>query len=141
MSTRIKLSIDDIGLITTFENLTRSSVKDCMVDNEKEKITFIVADGQAGSAIGKGGINIKRLEAKLKKRIEVLEFSKDPLKFVANVLRPIKIQNAYVSEKSDGTKTLYASVSKEKIGMLKSKIRSAKELIKKYFDFDEVIIQ
>ena len=98
MANKIKLSIEDIGLITSFENLTGASVKDCIVDKEKDKITFIVAEGQAGIAIGKGGMNIKRFSEKLKKKIEVLEFSSDPLKFVANIFRPIKLKNAYIAE-------------------------------------------
>ncbi len=141
MANKIKLSIEDIGLITTFENVTGASVKDCIVDKEKEKITFIVAEGQAGIAIGKGGINIKRLEEKLKKRIEVLEFSNDPLKFVSNIFRPIKVKNAYIAEKSDGTKTLYVSLIKDKLGMIKTKSKNARELIKKYFNIDEITIQ
>lgn len=141
MANKIKLSIEDIGLITTFENVTGASVKDCIVDKEKDKITFIVAEGQAGIAIGKGGVNIKRLEEKLKKRIEVLEFSRDPLKFISNIFRPIKVKNAYIAEKSDGTKTLYVSLVKDKLGMIKTKSKNARELIKKYFAIDEIMIQ
>ena len=141
MANRIKLSIEDIGLITSFENLTGASVKDCIVDKDKNKITFIVAEGQAGIAIGKGGMNIKRFENKLKKKIEVLEFSQDPIKFVTNIFRPIKLRNAYVAEKSDGTKVMYVSPSKENVGMMRAKAKSAKELVKRYFDIDEIVIQ
>jgi N utilization substance protein A len=137
----IKLSNDDIALISLFENVTKANVKDCMVDENKSKITFVVSEGQAGLAIGKGGMNIKKLEEKLKKRIEVLEFSQDPLKFLTNIFRPIQITNAYVSEKSTGEKVLHASVAKTNLGMIKSKAKSAKELISKYFNFNEIIIQ
>ncbi len=141
MANKIKLSIEDIGLITSFENLTGASVKDCIVNKDKDKITFIVAEGQAGIAIGKGGINIKRFSDKMKKRIEILEFSSDPLKFAANLLRPAKLNNVYVAEKSDGTKVLYISPSREKLGMVKSKLKNVRELAKKYFGIDEVILQ
>ncbi|MCD6575566.1 MAG: NusA-like transcription termination signal-binding factor [Nanoarchaeota archaeon] len=141
MANKIKLSIEDIGLITSFENLTGASVKDCIVDKEKDKITFIVAEGQAGIAIGKGGMNIKRFSEKLKKKIEVLEFSSDPLKFVANIFRPIKLKNAYIAEKSDGTKVLYVSPVRDKLGMIKAKLKSTRGLIKKYFGIDEVVLQ
>ena len=138
---RIRLTNEDIGFITIFEGITGATVKDCIYDKEKEKITFIVSEGQAGIAIGRGGINIKKLEDKLKKKIEVLEFSKDPLKFLANIFRPVQIKNAYISEKSNGEKTLYASISKDRLGMAKSKAKIAKELLKRYFDFQEVILQ
>jgi N utilization substance protein A len=101
----------------------------------------VVAEGQAGLAIGKGGVNIKKLEEKLNKRIEVIEFSADPVKFLTNVFRPIRLNNAYVSEKSDGKKILHVSIIKDNLGMVKAKTRHARELIEKYFKFDEVIFQ
>lgn len=137
----IKLNAEDIGLITFFENLTKASVKDCIINEKKEKITFIVSEGQAGLAIGKGGVNIKTLEGRIKKRIEVLEFSEDPIKFLSNIFRPIKIKNAYISERSDGKKTLHAVVDRENIGMVSVKTKHARELLSKYFKFDEVIFQ
>jgi N utilization substance protein A len=136
---KIKLSSDDIGLINLFESVTRAGVKDCIVDQLRGKITFVVNEGQAGMAIGKAGINIKTLQEKLKKRIEILEYSNDPIKFVANVFRPIKLHNAYVSERSDGKKTIHISVSKDRPGMLKVKMRTTRELLPKYFDFDETV--
>ena len=141
MGNKIKLSIEDIGFITTFENVTKTNVKDCIIDKDKNKAVFIVAEGQAGMAIGKGGMNIQRLEKKLNKKIEVLEFSSDPLKFISNILRPIKLRDGYISEKSDGTKILHASILKSKFGIVKMKITRAKELVKKYFDINEVIVQ
>lgn len=141
MAKNIKLSIDDIRFINFFEKITNASVKDCIVNEEKNKITYIVNEGQAGLAIGKGGSNIKKMENKLKKKIEVLEFSNDPTKFVSNVFRPINVNNSYVAEKSDGTKTFYVEVGRGKLGMKKNKIKTIKNLIKKYFKIDEISIK
>ena len=136
---KIKLSSEDIGYINLFETTTHASVKDCIVTPEKNKITFVVNEGQMGIAIGKNGINIKNLQDKIKKRIEIIEYSSDPIKFLANVFRPIKLNNAYISEHSDGKKIVHVALSKERIGMLKSKIRAVKELMPKYFNFDDIV--
>lgn len=141
MAENIKLSIDDIRLINFFEKTTKASVKDCIVNSEKNKITFIVSEGQAGIAIGKGGSNIKKMENKLNKKIEVIEFSEDPVKFVSNVFRPVKINNAYVSEKSNGSKTLNIDIGRGKLGMKKNKIKNIKKLTKKYFKINNVSIK
>lgn len=138
MQKRIKLSLDDIGYISLFENTTHAKVKDCFLNEKKDKITFVVNEGQAGIAIGKGGANIKNLENKLKKKIEVIEFSEDPLKFVTNIFRPIKVSNSYVSEKSSGEKILHASLSKDNIGMMKAKMKKVKDLLAKYYQFSDV---
>ena len=92
-------------------------------------------------AIGKNGVNIKKLEAKLSKQIGVIEFSEDPLKFISNIFRPLKIKNAYISEKSDGKKILHANISKDKLGLLKTKTKYARELLIKYFGFEDIIFQ
>ncbi|MDD5051045.1 MAG: NusA-like transcription termination signal-binding factor [Candidatus Nanoarchaeia archaeon] len=140
---RIKLSLDDIGFISLFEKVTKANVKDCIFNQEKNKLTFVVSEGQAGLAIGKGGQNIRNLEEQLKKRVEVLEFSEDPVKFLANIFRPIKINSAYVSEKSSGAKALHAQITKDaaNMGMAKAKMKTARELLEKYFHFDEINIQ
>jgi N utilization substance protein A len=139
MSKRIKLSQDDIQLISLFENVTHAKVKDCIVSENNDKITFVVNEGQAGIAIGKAGINVKNLEARLNKKIEIIEYSDDPLRFVSNLLRPISVNNAYISEKSSGEKVLHASISKGNLGMIKSKMRKVKEFLDKYHHFSEVI--
>jgi len=138
---KIKLGLDEIGFITTFENFTKTNVKDCIINTKKNKITFVVEEGKAGAAIGRGGINIKNLEQKLNKKVEVLEFSADPLVFLSNLFRPIKIKNAYISEKSDGSKILNASIARDRFGMVKAKMNYAKELIQKYYNFDEINFQ
>ena len=137
----IKLSLGDIAFINLFEQTTKAGVKDCIVDDQKSKITFVVNEGQIGMAIGRGGTNIKKLEKKINKKIEVIEFSQDPLRFLTNLLRPIKVKNAYVSERSDGKKTMYASVMKDRMGMVRSKVKNARRLLSKYYNFDDIIIQ
>ncbi|HDQ59908.1 MAG TPA: NusA-like transcription termination signal-binding factor [Candidatus Woesearchaeota archaeon] len=139
--TGIKLSLDDIAFINLFEKTTKASVKDCIVDEQKNKITFVVNEGHIGMAIGRGGANIKKLEHRMNKKLEVIEFSKDPLKFLTNLLRPIKVKNAYVSERSDGKKTVYASVMRDRMGMVKTKVKNARNLLEKYYKFDDIIIQ
>ena len=123
---RIKLNNESIRYITLFESMTSALVKDCIIS--EAKLMFIVDEGQAGVAIGKNGLNIKNLENVLKKKIEIVEFSNDPLKFLQNILRPFSLKNLYMSEKSSGKKAIYFSVQKTS-PLLLSKIKKAKPLI------------
>ena len=93
---KIKLDTEAIRYITLFETLTGAIVKDCIV--EDNKILFIVKEGYAGIAIGKNGKNVKKLNEILNKEIEVLEFSEDPITFVSNIFKPLKVKNAYFGE-------------------------------------------
>ncbi len=87
-----------MGYIRLFENITGARVKNCYRGNEA--LIFIVYEGDAGKAIGKGGENVKRLSGLLKKRIKIVEFSDDPIKFVANLIFPVKAEIKMEDEKT-----------------------------------------
>jgi len=57
----IKYDLQLIGYINIFENITKTNVKDCFMNN-KDQLVFVVNENQAGKAIGKNGLNAKRLE-------------------------------------------------------------------------------
>ena len=49
----IKFSANEIRYIALFENMTGAMVKDCIIDDEHGKVTFVVKNGDMGLAIGK----------------------------------------------------------------------------------------
>src|SRR3989338_9304713 len=88
-------------LITLFESMTGAKVKDC-IDNEK--LVFIMEENEMGKAIGRNGVNIKRMESALKRKIKLVEFSNDVLQFVRNMVYPIDISDV---EKENGAITIH----------------------------------
>ena len=48
----IKFSANEIRYIALFENMTGAMVKDCIIDDEHGKVTFVVKNGDMGLAIG-----------------------------------------------------------------------------------------
>ncbi len=136
---RIKLDTDTIRYINLFESITGTIVKDCIVDNNRNRILFVIEEGQAGIAIGKNGNNVKKIERMINKQVEVLEYSKDPIRFVVNIFRPVKVKEAYVSEKSDGEKVIYISLADDKVGMIRTKMKLIKNLVPKYFGIKEIV--
>ncbi len=131
----IKLDTDGIMHITLFESTPGARVKDCLID--EDKIIFVVQPGQASIAIGRNGANVKNIQRAISKQVEVIEFSEDPARFVANIFRPINLENEYISEKSDGKKVLYISPSKNSV-LTKMKLKKARLLISRYFKIDSV---
>ena len=67
MGSKIVYDMNTMKFISIFESLTSSSLKDCLDLNGK--LVFVVKQGEIGKAIGKGGVNIKKLERVLKRRI------------------------------------------------------------------------
>ncbi|MDD5416875.1 MAG: NusA-like transcription termination signal-binding factor [Candidatus Aenigmarchaeota archaeon] len=75
---------DTIQLITAFENMTKTEVRDCHVD--PEVIYFLVGTGKIAVAIGKNGQTIKSAEYQFKKQIKIFEWAEDPKDFIKNMI-------------------------------------------------------
>ena len=92
----ITLNTDDFKLISLFERITKARVKDIV--SNKQSVTVIVNPGEMGFAIGKKGENIKKFSNLVKKRVQVIEYDEDVVKFVKNILGSI---NADVTLEND----------------------------------------
>jgi len=95
-------------------------------------------------AIGKEGVNIKNLQRLVKKKVEIVEFNSNLIDFLNNVFRPIKVKDISDAGKNDGKRVIKITIeSGDHINpkaFIKGKIKRTRDLIKKYFDVDEVLI-
>ena len=122
-------------LITIFESMSGAKVKDCIVN---ERLIFIIEENEMGKAIGKNGINIKRMENALKKKIRLVEFSNDILQFVKNMIYPIEASNIAME---DGIVTIHGNDTTAKamlIGRERQNINHLSSIVKRYFDVKEI---
>ncbi len=137
----VKLSSESIRYLTLFENLTGASVKDCIVLDDR--VIFVVKKGDMGIAIGKGGINVERARELIGKRIEIIEHSDDPIEFIANIFKPIKVNVKLMNRR--GKKIAQISVSPELkgigIGKGGKNINKAKELARRHHDIEDIIVR
>jgi len=84
--TEIKLTSDELRLMSLFQSITSATARDCIVDDRMERVIFVVNKGQMGLAIGKGGSTIKQLQNVVAKKVELVEYSDDPVEFIRNML-------------------------------------------------------
>ena len=131
--------------IAFFESITGVTVIDCILDREKNRLIFLVKKGYVGKAVGKNGINIKRLNKLTGKNIEVVEYSEKIDGLIKNSLFPATVQSIRLSKNINGKKVVYVSVpSKEKglaIGKEGRNISRAILILKRYFDIEHIILQ
>ncbi len=133
----MKFDLKLIGYITTFENITHAKVRDCFFDKD-EILVFVVDEGEIGKAIGKNGSNVKRISFVLKKRLKIIEFSKDPVVFVKNCLQPLKVNASLV----DGKVVIKCETKQEKglvFGRDRNNFHAMQELIKKFYPVEIVV--
>ena len=142
--TEVKLTTEGIRYIALFESLTRAVARDCYIDDENDRVIFVVKKGDMGLAIGKNGNNINRVKRSIGKHIEIVESSGDVDEFVANALQPVSVKKVQVVSKENKKLAYVEVMSKDRgiaIGKNGKKIHKAKVLAQRHFGLDDVIIQ
>lgn len=139
----IRLTPTELRYISLLQDLTGVTVKDCIIDEESDRIIFVVARGQAGMAIGRRGSNIIKLRKIIGKDIEIIEEGSTLEELATNSVVPARVRDVKVTELA-GKKTVYISVYPEDKGIAigkngKNAIR-AKLILKRYYDIDNVVI-
>lgn len=135
--TRIRYDITIMKYISLFESMTGTKLKDCIVD---DKLIFVVQEGQIGRAIGKAGINVKRLNELLKKEIKIVEFSGNVIQFVANMIYPIRVQDI---KEENGVISIIGGDTKTKgmlIGRESKNLHFLTDVVKRYFKIEQIRI-
>ncbi|NVM54042.1 MAG: NusA-like transcription termination signal-binding factor [Candidatus Helarchaeota archaeon] len=142
MTTSIKLGGNEIRFISLFESITGAVARDCIIN--EDRIIFIVKPGNIGLAIGKKGVNIKRVRDFLQKPIEVVEFAQSPENFIKNTLAPARIKMITVTERRDGKKIAMVTVNEQDRGIAIGKngknVARARLLARRHYNIEDVII-
>lgn len=133
----MKLNLETIQQINLFENITKAKVKDCIND---EDLTFIIEEGNIQRALGKDNINIKKLQRLLKKDIKLIAFSKDPVKFLKNLIYPLRPDNIELKDNALYITTKDSRIKGKIYGRGRERLKKINIIIKKYFNINEVRI-
>jgi len=129
----------DVELIKTvnlFENVTKARVKDALY--MKELLTFIVFEGDMFKALGKNLENLKKMESMLKRKIKIVEFNNDMVRFITNLLYPYKVDSITVDGKIVTIRDEDVKTKGLIIGAKAQNLRQYESIVKKYFDIEEI---
>lgn len=141
----IKFTTNEIRYIGLFETITSATVKDCIIDEEHDKVTFLVKKGDMGLAIGKRGSTIAKMQNKVDKSIEIIEHSDDPGEFIKNLLSVAKVNSIEFSTNAKGNKIatldVDSKIKRSTIGKNGQNIRRARQFAKRQFDISDIIIK
>jgi N utilization substance protein A len=144
MTEKIKLTPDELRLISLFQTISSASARDCIVDDKMERVIFIVNKGQMGLAIGKGGATIKQLQNVVAKKVELVEYSDDASEFIRNILNSEMVNGIKINERSDGSKQAVVFVDPKRKGVVVGRegrnAEKARLLAKRYFQISNVLI-
>ncbi|MFC6836678.1 NusA-like transcription termination signal-binding factor [Halomarina ordinaria] len=137
---RVTLSDRARRFIALFEDVTDVAARDCIVDDDEDRVVYLVPPGEMGKAIGPDGYHVERVEERLGRRVELVEDADTPEAFVANALAPAAVYNVTVSRNRDVV--AYAEVAHEDrgvaIGTGGRNIERARTLARRHYDIDDV---
>jgi N utilization substance protein A len=144
MTQSIKLSTDQMRLMSLFQNVTGAIARDCIEDEKQDRVIFVVNSGKMGLAIGKGGMHIKSLQNIIKRNVELVEFDEDPSKFLTNLLNSKLVSEVKINTRADGSKQAIVLVDPRKKGIVVGRegrnAEKARLLAKRYFNITNVLI-
>ena len=144
MGQKIRITGDEMRYIALFESLTGEIASDCIIDNKRDRIIFIVKPGNAGRAIGKHGSRIKMMRQMVKKNIEIVEYADSPIEFIKNSFAPAKVKEVRITERLDNRKVAVVTIDNYDKGIAIGKNGRTAErtrlLSRRYFGIDNVII-
>jgi N utilization substance protein A len=144
MTEKIKLTPDELRLISLFQSITSASARDCIVDDKMDRVIFVVNKGHMGLAIGKGGATIKQLQNVVAKKVELVEYSDEASDFIRNILNSEMVKEVKINERSDGSKQAVVFVDPKRKGVVVGRegrnAEKARLLAKRYFQISNVLI-
>ena len=144
MTLSIKLTTDQMRLMSLFQNVTGATARDCVEDEKQDRVIFVVNAGKMGLAIGKGGSHIKNLQNIIKRNIELVEYAEDPTVFLKNMLNAKLVSEVKINKRADGTMQAIVIVDPKKKGIVVGRegrnAEKARLLAKRYFEITSVLI-
>ena len=145
MTETIKLTTDQIKLMSLFQNVTGATARDCIEDEKLDRVIFVVNPGKMGLAIGKGGITIRNLQNVVKRNVELVEYSEDAAEFLKNILNPKLVSEIKINKRLDGSMQAIVMVDPKKKGIVVGRegrnAEKARLLARRYFQISSVLIQ
>ena len=120
-------------------------VKDCIIDEDNGKVTFVVKNGDMGLAIGKKGSTVTKVQRAVDKGVEIIEHSEDMTEFIKNLMSPAKVNSIKVLQKENKEKiaTVVTDNINKKIAIGKNghNIERAKLLAKRQHNISNIVLK
>ena len=137
--TKIVYDEDILKKMALFESITHSKLKDFFDDPVQDRLVFIVLEGELWKALGKGSMNVKKLEKAYNRKIKIVEFAPDKIVFIKNMAYPLRISD--VTEDEEGIVTIRHDDLQTKgllIGKNARNLRNMEKNIRRYFEVKEI---
>ncbi|MFO7794127.1 MAG: NusA-like transcription termination signal-binding factor [Candidatus Nanohaloarchaea archaeon] len=132
---------DMIRTLHMFESLTDVEARDCIIKDDEAY--FIVPEGKAGMAIGKGGQIVQKVQNQLGKTVKIYEYNDNIGAFINNIV-PGDIRGVDIEDTEEGKKVSINVPNSNKgkvLGREGERIESIRELLARTHNVKEVKVE
>lgn len=132
-------------MMSLFQRVSGATAKDCIVDQKMNRVIFLVSPNEIGLAIGRKGACVKTIENMIRRPVEIVVYSDDPVQLIKNSLNRKYVNEVRLSERLDGSKIAVVVLRNPKfqgavVGFGGKNAERARLLIRRYFDIADVRI-
>jgi len=130
-----------IRTLNMFESITDVEARDCII--KEQEAYFIVPNGKAGMAIGKGGKVVQKVQDQLGKTVKIYEYNDNVGAFVNNLV-PGDIRGVDIEETEEGKKVSITVPNSNKgkvLGKNGERIESIRDILKRTHNVKEVKVE
>jgi len=131
----MKLTQDDLLLMSALEKISGVTPKDCIVNNNS--IAYLVKEHDVGRAIGKNAQSVKELEKRLGKKIEIYGYGEKPEEMIAKAL---KVKFASATTKGGKIFIMLDGMEKKKLFGNMGRMRTIKEFVERNYGLEAVVL-
>ncbi len=144
MPEEIKYTEEELGLMAMFRNITGVQPRDCIIDDQFNRVIFVIDKGFMGLAIGRKGQTIAHVEKMVGRPVELVEFSDDPAEFIRKTLGERHVMDVKITSRFDGRKVGVVTIPVKSKGVVLGKggknAERTRLLARRYFGIDQIHI-
>ena len=130
--------------MSLFQSMSGATARDCVIDSKSDRVIFVVNKGEMGLAIGRAGETIKKVQARMGRSVELVEWADDAKQLIINSLNPQFVSDIRVTERPDGSRTATVVVDQRKKGAILGKggrnAEKARLLARRYYSVETIHI-
>ena len=130
--------------MSLFQSMSGATARDCVIDSKSDRVIFVVNKGEMGLAIGRAGETIKKVQSRMGRSVELVEWADDAKQLIINSLNPQFVSDIRVTERPDGSRTATVVVDQRKKGAILGKggrnAEKARLLARRYYSVETIHI-
>lgn len=144
MPEEIKYTERELGLMAMFRNITGVQPRDCIIDDQFDRVIFVIDKEFMGLAIGRKGQTIAQVEKMVGKSVELVEYSDNPAEFIKKTLGERHVIDVRITTRFDGRKVGIVTIPLRRKGAVLGKggknAERTRLLARRYFGIDQIHI-